>query len=162
MSLAQIVIKWPLVLMSQVRNGIYLPAIAGLGVPYYLYGMPSSYWGARQMAMAYGVAGLVTYGVTFARSASINLNPRAASLHRAPVIPGMGVGNYGGGPVMGGGGGSYGGGPSMNPIYGGGPSMDPVYGGGPWIDPHGHDGPILQHGGIIPGMGGPHFGTPGY
>ena len=60
------ILMWPAEDWARAMNARswkdYMPLVAGVAVPYYLYGMPSLDGGAQALAMWYGVAGLSSYG----------------------------------------------------------------------------------------------------
>ena len=59
----------------------YMPLVAAIGVPYYLYGMPSMDGGVQALAMWYGVAGLssAVADMIYPPLAFQALDPRKAS-----------------------------------------------------------------------------------
>lgn len=61
-SLIDVVLKWPLLLLSDVQYGMYVPAVIALGAGYYVGGgLPGAGQSYQTYAMAYGAAGLGYY-----------------------------------------------------------------------------------------------------
>lgn len=61
-SILDVILKWPLLLLSDVQYGMYVPAIVALGAGYYVGGVPLQGQSLQTYAMAYGAAGLGYYG----------------------------------------------------------------------------------------------------
>lgn len=60
-SIIDAVLKWPLLALSEVQNGGYIPAVLALGAGYYVGGVPGQGQSLQTYAMAYGAAGLGLY-----------------------------------------------------------------------------------------------------
>ncbi len=62
-SLLDVVLKWPLLAVSEVQNGSFIPTLVALGAGYYVGGgLPGGGQSLQTYAMAYAAAGLGMYG----------------------------------------------------------------------------------------------------
>ncbi len=68
-SILDVILKWPLLLVSDAQYGMYVPAVVALGAGYYVGGgLPGAGQSYQTYAMAYGAAGLGYYaGLMFSQ-----------------------------------------------------------------------------------------------